>query len=414
MNLTHVKLAVFWSFDTSSLAFLSSLSNQQGISIAYFKKVKAALRTSLNASLACPRVLRSSYEILHSIYTSNSLQIGSLSCSTGMLSVFLQPVLPARERVYQQIVKSAPYGLRLLQTSAVRSTGTAPSPVTLAKRKLKALPKPSVTPPKKPIPAYFLFSSAQIQTLSKDPAFANKDYRAKLTAISREVSSRWERLPESEKKQYHAQAEKAKAQYERDYKNYLDKRTPTDVLLEKKAYRLKKSIKPDRVTAKPARDAKAPKAPLTSFARFFKDVYSMSPSKQEEVLGRSAAGLPPHEASKLVAAAYKRLPESEKKKYQTAYATEAEAYKKKIAAYRQSNGIDAARANLEKAIRANSAKKVPKKTVALRPVVKKTIARAKSVRGILAPKGKKVATKAAATAKSVAKKIQSITRKMTE
>ncbi|TPX66059.1 hypothetical protein SpCBS45565_g04690 [Spizellomyces sp. 'palustris'] len=332
-----------------------------------------------------------------------------------MLSVFLQPVLPVREGIYQQIVKGAPYGLRLLQTTATPSTGTAPSSIALAKKKLKALPEPSVTPPKKPTPAYILFASAQSQILSKDSAFANRDYRAKLTAISREISSRWERLPESEKKQYHAQVEKAKAQYERDYKNYLAKRTPADVLLEKKAYKLKKAIKPDRATAKPPRDANAPKAPLTSYVRFFKDVYSMSPSKQEEVIGRSTAGISPQEVSKLVAAAYKSLPESEKKKYQTAYATEAEAYKKKVAVYKRSNGIDAARAKMERAIhRATSPKKVQKKKVALRPVVKKTTAKRTSLPGIVAPQRKKIITKAAATAKSVGAKVKSITRKITK
>lgn len=76
--------------------------------------------------------------------------------------------------------------------------------------------------PKRAISAFFFFQKARRETLKKEGKLSNKEMISKM-------SEEWNRLTDSDKQPYIKQAEKDKARYEMEMKNYDKKKHPEKV-----------------------------------------------------------------------------------------------------------------------------------------------------------------------------------------
>ncbi|KAI9101163.1 hypothetical protein DFS34DRAFT_458546 [Phlyctochytrium arcticum] len=261
----------------------------------------------------------------------------------------------------------------------------------LARRQLKALPKPSVSPPKHPRNAYILFDAAtrgQIEV-------ASADAQEKLRQQSVELGKRWKSLSSAEKAKYEDAAATAQRQYEQDYKKYLEQRTPTDILIEHKTYNLKKKIDPNhRASPKPTEDIARPLRPYTAYISFVKEVFAGTHLQQRELVGADISDLSQTEKVKAIAKAYHNLPSERRKRYESLAQSSRDEYKRKMAEYEAKIDLKSAQRTIRHALKAAE----PKKKKALKRRVAKTksrvgspaLARAVKTAGKVVRKAKKV------------------------
>ncbi|KAJ3039647.1 high mobility group box 3 [Rhizophlyctis rosea] len=321
----------------------------------------------------------------------------------------------------------------------------AVSPITLARRQLRALPKPTTPPPKKPLTAFIFFGQ---EYRSSEPGLA----KGNVTKAAGIIGQRWKELTDGEKKKYENKAASAKTAYERAYQQYLKSRTPKDVLLQQKISHLQKIINPKKNAKVPA-DVNAPAPPPpNAYGFFLKDVYSGSADQQRALVGQLLDG-PVSQRGKILGAAWNGMSTSEKEGYANKAAAARSAYTKKLAAYNASHKVNdikkevstilkrvatppkpkkkkvtavkkatkgAPRRLVKKAAtkKTTAVKKAASKKAASKKAVTKKIVKPavkKAVKGATAKKtaGKKTTTTAKKTAKKVAPKKATTTKKVT-
>ncbi|KAJ3042782.1 hypothetical protein HDV00_006601 [Rhizophlyctis rosea] len=301
--------------------------------------------------------------------------------------------LPATRGV-TLLYQTRSYAAAAAAKAATKAPATA---ATIAKRQLKALPKPSVEPPKRPWSAYLLFT----QSLRKEePGLQKKG--SSVTEFSKEAARRWKQLGEVERREFEAQHSDAKAKYERAYNAYLEKRTPADILLEEQVRRLGKTINPKKTSRKVPADIDAPKRPPTAYLEFANEA-----NAAKEIGGQSLEGLKVSERAKLIGKAWKALSEAEQSKYKARAEKSKATYDEAKKAYDARHDLTKERENIasikQKVVKDAKPKAVKKKKVA---VPKRKVAAIKKKVGVkkAAPKKKVGAKKATGAKKVVGKK----------
>ncbi|KAI8820415.1 uncharacterized protein EV422DRAFT_506662 [Fimicolochytrium jonesii] len=282
----------------------------------------------------------------------------------------------------------------------------AVDPKQLIRKKLKAIGKPSAVPPKRPLSAYVLFANDQVPSIRG--SLSDVPPTERIAYIGRTAGQRWKALDASEKQRYARKAEQERENYERAYKQYLSSRSAADILIEQKRNFLNKKLNPTTTVrrVKPATDA--PKRPENIYASFTKQAYALSPDRQRQAFGSALSDLSFGEAGKVIATAFRSLPEEQRQKLKEQYDRAYSSYSDKRDAYERDAGIATLRKQLDTttrlAIRPKRIVKRKKKTVTKRKLIKtranKRVVKKKTAKKVAVAKKKKTAE----TARGVAKK----------
>ncbi|KAJ3298498.1 exp1-like protein [Rhizoclosmatium sp. JEL0117] len=265
---------------------------------------------------------------------------------------------------------------------------------TLARRKLRLLGAPSVSPPKRPLSAFFLFSADRRKDLSESPSFKALTGLPKSAAIAKELGSLWRQAAPSVKKPYEDKVAQANKDYEAAVKKFVAARTPQDLILEQKQHALKKAL--NKSTTKVIADPSAPKRPLSA--------YMLYSQKQRDL--KRGTGSAVKDVS-LFSKEWKALSAADQKPYLDEAAKLKAAYDAAQKAYLARTGITEIKASLTKDLA--SATKAPKKT-AKRASAKVGVKKVSTRRPAVKKPAKKVVTKKTVAAKktTVAKKAAAV------
>ncbi|KAJ3089960.1 hypothetical protein HK100_007595 [Physocladia obscura] len=252
----------------------------------------------------------------------------------------------------------------------------------LARKKLRALKAKSVsvTLPKRPLGAYALFTTDKWPQLHKTPEMQALPFPQRLQAVIASGVKLWAAISSTDKKIYENRATDAKVAYKKALDEYLNTRTPTDIVVEQRIRSLKQSLSPNAYVARVAADPKAPKLPASAQNLFFKDFKHTGT---------------PLEKFKAAAAEWKILDTESKKPYVLEAIALKTAYIEAKSKYEQTTGISQIRKSLEKELHNISKKpmaKKPARKVSKDPTIKK-------------PTAKKTITKKVISKKVVSKKL---------
>ncbi|KAI9330947.1 high mobility group box domain-containing protein [Obelidium mucronatum] len=176
-------------------------------------------------------------------------------------------------------LRKAPLPLNSLSVSFAASFATkaaavqtpASDKLLAARRKLKALSKPTVTAPKRPLSSYLLFSQDKRDSVKSLPEIKSKPVKDQLGLVAKELGALWAAASAVEKKKYEEKAEEAKKIYQTTYKKYISSRTPQDILIEEKTRSLKQTINPTKPVSRVAKDPHAPVRPSNGYQLFVKE-----------------------------------------------------------------------------------------------------------------------------------------------
>ncbi|KAJ3277940.1 hypothetical protein HK104_002796 [Borealophlyctis nickersoniae] len=258
-----------------------------------------------------------------------------------------------------------------VRTFATTAAATEPpTPAAKAARRarlqLKALGKPQVTPPKRPLTAYTLLVQQERQNCASLTKGSGQEH-------FKEIAKKWHDLSDAEKAVLKQKAETAKQHYDRAYATYLSQRTSIDVLIEKKAAHLKKLINPTRTRKKSVpTDPREPKRPMPVFSLFVTETLAAAPAEQERVVGESLDGGTQQERITKIAKAWRMMSKEDQEPYLSRTKNAFAAYKAQKAAYDAENGLTDTRKEMAKALRgAWRNKRAATKNKAVKKVVKK-------------------------------------------
>ncbi|KAJ3278695.1 exp1-like protein [Borealophlyctis nickersoniae] len=280
--------------------------------------------------------------------------------------------------------------VRTFATTAAAAEPPTPAAETArrVRLQLKALGKPQVTPPKRPLSAYALFLQQERQGhagLTKGSAAEH----------FKEIAKKWHDLSDAEKAVFKQKAETAKQHYARAYATYLSQRTSTDVLIEKKTAQLKNLINPTKTRKNVAPDPNRPKRPMSGYSLFLKETFAAPPAEQKRVVGESLEGFTVQERMRKIAKAWGRMSKEDQEPYLSGTQKAFAAYKAQRAAYDAENGVTDARQEMDKVLM-RAARKTKKNTKAVKKVVKK--------KGVKKTAAKKTGAKKTGAKKTGAKK----------
>ncbi|KAJ3281190.1 hypothetical protein HK104_000162 [Borealophlyctis nickersoniae] len=244
---------------------------------------------------------------------------------------------------------------------ATAAAGAAPlTPAAKAARRarlkvqLEALGTPLVTPPKRPPNPFLLFRR---QELENDPDL-KKPMHAKT------IATRWHDLSDAQKEVFKQKAEPARSEYKRAYASYLRLRTPADVLIEKKAAKLKKLMNPTKKrTEKAAMDPNRPKCPPTGHQLFIREIFAAPPAEQKRVLGETLEGMASDRLAK-VSRAWGRMSKEDQEPYNTQSQKAFAAYRAQKAAHDAEIGARDRRKAMNRVLRSAVAAERRKKKAA--------------------------------------------------
>ncbi|KAJ3024815.1 UNVERIFIED_CONTAM: exp1-like protein [Siphonaria sp. JEL0065] len=275
--------------------------------------------------------------------------------------------------------------------------------LTLARRKLRALGKPSVIAPKRPLSSYFFFAAEHRAAAKALPHIKQLSPQNQLPLIAKELGVRWKNASAAERQIFDDKAANAKTAYEAAVKKYIAKRTPEDLLIEEKTRSLKQTISPTKNISRVTKDPNAPKSALSAYTLFVKDI------SKNTVTAPGAKAIDTLAAN---AKKWKTLSDAEKKPYvdeavkqKAAYTVAKEAYLKKTGLTEIKKSFDKDLKDAVKVVKKGRKKpSVVAKKVVKKPAAKKKVATAKKVVSRVAKKSAVAKTAAAKKATTAAKK----------
>ncbi|KAJ3023133.1 UNVERIFIED_CONTAM: exp1-like protein [Siphonaria sp. JEL0065] len=284
--------------------------------------------------------------------------------------------------------------------------------LTLARRKLRALGKPSVIAPKRPLSSYFFFAAEHRAAAKALPHIKQLSPQNQLPLIAKELGVRWKNASAAERQIFDDKAANAKTAYEAAVKKYIAKRTPEDLLIEEKTRSLKQTISPTKNVSRVTKDPNAPKRALSAYTLFVKAVsknaVTSAGAKAIDTLAANA------KKWKSLSDAQKKVPYvDEALKQKEAYTVAKEAYLKKTGLTEIKKSFDKDLKDAVKVVKQGRKKpSVVAKKVVKKPAAKKKVATAKKVVKKTAVATKKpVAKKSAVVTKVVAKKTTTAAKK---
>ncbi|KAJ3161358.1 exp1-like protein [Geranomyces michiganensis] len=216
------------------------------------------------------------------------------------------------------------------------------TPAQIARKKIKALGKPEVAPPKSRNSAYLLFIQAEREKIIQDLG------TTQFGPVSKEAGARWRALSEGEREPWHELSFKDKERYDREYANFLATRPASDAILDQKIYRLRKTLPEEagKIRRKPIKDSQKPKV-LSAFHCFSKKIWDMDMHGRAAALGQdSLEGKGFGDVAKLIAGAWKSMSDQEKQPYQR----QSDKMKAASREYIVQNGLDDFKKSIDKAI----------------------------------------------------------------
>ncbi|KAJ3388539.1 exp1-like protein [Lobulomyces angularis] len=266
--------------------------------------------------------------------------------------------------------------------------------VVILRRQLKSLDKPTTVRPKRPPTAFLLYLQDVRPKIVENLKKTNGDTTNKVlfSETAKKASMSWKALEKSEVERYNKLSLSKRKAFEKDFKNYLENRSPQDVYLEKIKFQIAKKL--GKRVAKPLTDVNAPKKPLSAYVSFVQRLRD-NENLQVELTGSKFTGLPQKEIFQRIGKAWRSLPAQEKQKYEARYESEVRAYREKLNNYKEQHGVKDFIESQSKSL-AQIAKPKPKRKA--RRVAKKKAAPKRKVAKKVAKKpvkkaGAKVATK---------------------
>ncbi|KAK4052100.1 hypothetical protein OIV83_002394 [Microbotryomycetes sp. JL201] len=187
----------------------------------------------------------------------------------------------------------------------------------LAKAKKAAKPRSALHPPKAPVNAWGIFLRDFVK--SRKDSLAPGEKLPTVTALTREAAPLYRDLPPSERHELMQRAEEERRAYPAILKEWQATLTP-EMIKEENAVRLKRR-RLGLSQKKPIKLEGEPKKPMSGYMRFTKEV--RAGTAHGDVLRNETNVL---EQSKLIAAAWRELSESEREEYHKQYEADKERY----------------------------------------------------------------------------------------
>ncbi|KAI8847061.1 hypothetical protein BC829DRAFT_444810 [Chytridium lagenaria] len=232
---------------------------------------------------------------------------------------------------------------------------------TKIRRALRALPKVSTEPPKRPLSSYLLFLG------DKRSDIAELDEIKRLEKKNRPVAV----VKKGGRAKYATLAQTARETYNKALKDYLSKRTPEDLVIQETTRRYQKRLS-SRSRAKVLSDPNAPRKPVSGYVMFCTDLHRGV--DVEGVKRGAVAELGIGERGRETGRLWRELSKSVKEKYLKASEVDKERYRKELEAYNKKSGMRDAKEAVNEERRQNlKTMTTRRKTTGRRNVVKKKI-----------------------------------------
>lgn len=222
-------------------------------------------------------------------------------------------------------------------TTRVESDDVKKQQRDLLRKRLLALPKLSLSPPKPSLNAYALFFKDSYRTAAANDDGEPTSKRG--VRLVKKVAEMWHALGEEEKKKYQIQAESAKSTYETAHQAYLSKRPLKDILILSRKFSLEKRLN-IRAARRAHSDPNAPKKPLNAFFLYVKDMKEDSGIKNGK------------ELIKDLSKKWRDLDLAEREPYIVKANALLSDYKTKLSAYEAATGLCDLKKSIEQEIKA--------------------------------------------------------------
>ncbi|KAK4050575.1 hypothetical protein OIO90_005042 [Microbotryomycetes sp. JL221] len=187
-----------------------------------------------------------------------------------------------------------------------------------AKAKAAAKPRSVLRPPKAPVNAWGIFLRDFVQ--SRKESLAPGEKLASVSAMTKEAAPLYRELAPSERHELAQRAEEDRRAYPQILKEWQATLTP-EMIKQENAVRLKRR-KLGLSKRRPIKLEGEPKKPLSGYMRFNNEVRSGSSAHGDVLRGETSV----LEQSKLIAAAWRSLSESEREEYHEQYRSDKERY----------------------------------------------------------------------------------------
>ncbi|KAI8832358.1 hypothetical protein BC829DRAFT_437526 [Chytridium lagenaria] len=298
------------------------------------------------------------------------------------------------------ILRPSPLLLRAFASKSVQKTAEQEE-ATKIRRALRALPKTSTEPPKRPLTSYILFLGDKRGEISELEEVKRMEKKERAVAVVKKAAEMWGHADGKVKEKYASLAQSAREAYKKSLKEYLANRTPEDLIIQKSTRRFQKKLSP-RARAKVLSDPNAPRRPVSGYMKFCMDLHKGVDVEgvDKGVIMELGIGERGREMGRL----WRGLSKAMKEKYIKASDKDKERYRKELEAYNKKSGMGDAKEAVNEERRKNlQTMKTRRKAAGRRKVVakKKVVVKKKSVKKAVP---KKAVAKSGDTKKTVAAK----------